>query len=943
MSSLYNQTFIEAANNIIRDAKDNKRFNSQDLIQEPDNSAAVQEELAKDHLKLDDTHHFYYIKGSNDDSELVYLSNDQIDFLDVLNTPGTDITIVDANKTSADKKYQEYCVTAWDPRLIRLDYFYSKDSSAAAVIPFASNTASSCYHDMVFSVPVGFGKGMLLQANKSQKTRNKETQIAINTAKKAAAKKAKENSSDSTSSTEDGSTKNAEDKTMQQTMDETWDTTSRPNGGIQTPQELISKMTDTAKAYLTSHGYKDANKIPFDEEDYINDPDMYGLSSLMNPYSVTRLLGGISTIAEAQMGSNKYVYASKNRMYDIRDSRRFYDVVNAEKDYISVSNPTTTNIIKWSNSDHWGRTPYSFQDFVFCKWWNKIPNNRLLTLRKYAQPTFDNLNFEGMLEDKVNTKKGKTVSSAGEKASNTKFAPIVTCIGYFGDSTPNKLSSILSFTTGTNWDELKASIYAVDGNEGTNPQQMIDDMFNGKGGFGSAQWAPANKILDFGSIATSKGLSFGKFVNLFDPGGYSATAANADKLMTAQMDPYENGPYANRIKGPLNRIDAVKKRKEGIVWTHSINLKFEYIARPIGGINTKAAMLDIMANCLEMASADAVFWGGGHKFNVHPSAYPWKGTSITNNLMKDLYKGQIFGSNGAIAHTFEGVKKFGTDSNGNFSWDTIAGSLKNLMGEALGGLSSVINTVVSSVFGKSTDIFEKIASGAGASAESVNKGKEKVKFAGNNLNEMFKSKVIKQTIYPSVSGMQALLIGIPVGNWHLTVGNPLNPIIVCGNLICKEVKIAFSDDLGPDDFPTEMSAEFTIEHGMARDKAAIESMFNRGAGKIYKLPDHIIAASDLETKVDKNTGGSAYRYPAFVGPTLYGAVVGKKLYKLDPGSKASNEGNSATTFIPKFTPEDPTYDITFVSPPNSIETRTSQLSKYYAVMSANLQARKSKS
>ena len=168
MSSLYNQTFIEAANNIIRDAKDNKRFNSQDLIQEPDNSAAVQKELAKDHLKLDDTHHFYRIKGSNDDSELVYLSNDQIDFLDVLNTPGTDITTVDANKTTADgKKYQEYCVTAWDPRLIRLDYFYSKDSSAAAVIPFASNTASSCYHDMVFSVPVGFGKGMLLQANKS--------------------------------------------------------------------------------------------------------------------------------------------------------------------------------------------------------------------------------------------------------------------------------------------------------------------------------------------------------------------------------------------------------------------------------------------------------------------------------------------------------------------------------------------------------------------------------------------------------------------------------------------------------------------------------------------------------------------------------------------------------------------------------------------------------
>jgi hypothetical protein len=42
---------------------------------------------------------------------------------------------------------------------------------------------------------------------------------------------------------------------------------------------------------------------------------------------------------------------------------------------------------------------------------------------------------------------------------------------------------------------------------------------------------------------------------------------------------------------------------------------------------------------------------------------------------------------------------------------------------------------------------------------------------------------------PSIEGMRALLTGEPVGNWHLTVGNPLNPMMVIGNLICTGMKV----------------------------------------------------------------------------------------------------------------------------------------------------------
>ena len=87
-----------------------------------------------------------------------------------------------------------------------------------------------------------------------------------------------------------------------------------------------------------------------------------------------------------------------------------------------------------------------------------------------------------------------------------------------------------------------------------------------------------------------------------------------------------------------------------------------------------------------------------------------------------------------------------------------------------------------------------------------------------------------------ITGLHSLLTGKEVGEWHLTVGNPMTPIMMIGNLICTGVTLDFNDEMGPDDFPTEIKATITLEHGMPRDRTRIESMFNRGRGRIYSLP-----------------------------------------------------------------------------------------------------------
>jgi hypothetical protein len=80
----------------------------------------------------------------------------------------------------------------------------------------------------------------------------------------------------------------------------------------------------------------------------------------------------------------------------------------------------------------------------------------------------------------------------------------------------------------------------------------------------------------------------------------------------------------------------------------------------------------------------------------------------------------------------------------------------------------------------------------------------------------------------------SFLTGAPIGEWHLTIGNPCNPIAMIGNLICDDVAIEFGEALGPDDFPTSIKATFTLKHARARERGEIESIFNRGDGRLYQ-------------------------------------------------------------------------------------------------------------
>lgn len=499
------------------------------------------------------------------------------------------------------------------------------------------------------------------------------------------------------------------------------------------------------------------------EHDSMNKDDFYkGVPSLQNYYALVRLYGS---------EGGKLLINQKNQ-------RKWYELDSTVDNQLNISStPTTTALISWGQGDPYGRTPYQFTDFVFSKYWNRIPNNRLITLRRYAAPILDNLKFPGMNANSQDT------------SPVTAFPPMATAITYFGGDSGNSLNNIIKFTTGVQWEELQGDVWSV----------TADTVADSRSGPGAI----------FGGLAT--------FSEMLNVAGGKVSIENLLNQGQLPPDPYKDGPYENRVMGPINRIDKVMKRKPGMAFEwDGLSLTFEYVARPVGGINPKAVLLDILSNFLVMGSASAQFFGGAHRFMANPAKYPFIGGQAG---IEKWYKGDFVG--------------WGVDTINQFT-----------------APGAGVGTVASSVLENFQAALAKLFSGDGfdvvGAFTSLMSGATG-KIIGSQLAKKSGGQI------PYLSGLRAILTGEPVGEWHVTIGNPLNPIAMIGNLICEGITVEFNEELGPDDFPTEMKIVVKLKHAMARDRDAIESIFNRGMGRIYSLPDSFKGSADFQSGVDKST------------------------------------------------------------------------------------------
>ena len=409
----------------------------------------------------------------------------------------------------------------------------------------------------------------------------------------------------------------------------------------------------------------------------------------------------------------------------------------------AARNLSIAKLMEYFN-ENYPRISYTAQDFLYCKYYKKIPVNHLITLRRFPTPVNDNI-FDLKLD--VAGKDPKTPRAASN-VDATQTAG-VTAVTYMGEQAGNKLDDILTMSYGLNYKEVKSE---------------MEDISSGDGGYTSQPFYSKMGGVGRATADAFKGISSRqKFA--------AQNMSTGDKLGTT---------YANFVIGPVNVIDSTQIRDRGMKFSNDLKLNFEYELKSLSYVNPKIAMIDIISNMLTMTYNNGQFFGGGQRY---------------------------YGSAGAVASQFGDINKL---KQGDFSG-------------YIGSVVTDVETGFKNVFGGGTGEFN---------LENGIEGLLKVgkTMLGNMLGGFLSDNV------GAVSGTQAskaLISAEPTGDWHVTVGNPLNPIVTMGNMYCDNSTMTLGHGLGYDDFPMEVKFEIDLKHGKPRDKGDIENMFNAGRGRIY--------------------------------------------------------------------------------------------------------------
>lgn len=427
---------------------------------------------------------------------------------------------------------------------------------------------------------------------------------------------------------------------------------------------------------------------------------------------------------------------------DNLDKEAYNAPLFAGADRIEYRNPTATKIIQTLNEkDHPGYK-YSFSDFALAKYYGKISNNFMVTLRRFPMPVEDDI---------INP---KVLGPDGKSIVDNAMPDLARAVTWMSEATGNKLNDLLKFDVSTTWKEVESAIQERSGGgEGGALGSAIGGNF-----FASAAIGAANGM-DAQGVANAKS-------------GYDAT----------------KGTYPNHIFGPINVIKKVSIRDAGLNFTGDMELTFHYSLRQLEGVSPKIAFLDMLSNMLVLTYNNGNFWGGSSRY---------------------------VGGSGKMSRPFGDFSKLKSGNFGEF--------LGSIVGDIAGAAGAMLNDVKDN----------------GLTGSKLGKN-----LIGGGLMKLFGT--------PQGSeALNAFLTGDPTGQYHVTIGNPLNPIAVIGNLYCDKADFQFGGELSYEGFPTELTVKVSLKPARPRDKADIERMFNGGKQRMYLTPENGV-------NTNNSTNTSAY-------------------------------------------------------------------------------------
>ena len=421
-----------------------------------------------------------------------------------------------------------------------------------------------------------------------------------------------------------------------------------------------------------------------------------------------------------------------------------------------------------------GVAKYRYIDFMFCRDLGKIPNNHLLTLRKFTRPVGDNIN--------TRLPKSDTPYNFNQSMDVGRL------VTWFGNG-DNKLEDIIKYNYVATFKQFDSKIQAVDSQEDEESTGIIGKM--------------VNTINPRYNQAMSQGRT-GAHNFISQLGGRYLSTSYANFARGGQYERHEIfRPYDNhKVYEPKNTIQSTHVYEGKLTFSQEFTIKFSYKLRAYDNINPRAAFLDLIGNILAVTYRSGTFWGGSRMFRGAP---PNKvGTAKVNAFLDRTF-----------------------DTLGGIGNNLLSGNLD--IGGTLGSIWGAVKQIASDAFNTAKSL---------ALGNTSTKGKSPLQVIGaivkhtglwSGVQGMIKNGLGR----PAVYALDSLLTGDNVGLWHLTIGNPRNPIMSIGNLIIDKSEITQSGPLGLDDFPTDLMVSVSLKHGRPRDSAEIQKMYTKGSGPIY--------------------------------------------------------------------------------------------------------------
>jgi len=408
-----------------------------------------------------------------------------------------------------------------------------------------------------------------------------------------------------------------------------------------------------------------------------------------------------------------------------------------------------------------------YSDFAYLKNYGVYPNNRLVVIRRFETPVGDDLfAIEGLKK------------------------PMSTIVGYVED-----IGKLIETKVSEEWENSKSSL--------TSLLNEFGDDVAATGMKSNAHGSNKDKLGDY--AAAGANILPKQFLNPF-------TQVLQRKILQGMGLISETDASVLPFADP-NIIRESKQRKipgdgdssGGLKGVFKVTLTTEYEQKFINGVDPTIVYMDIINNALQMGTSKSTFYLG------RGDGMSQKAQNIINRLSTDPI--------GELRKWAEAITKSMKDALSQLT-ETLFGTKKEDTQQDEDNEERAKRIQREKEKAERDENNQKVDQGTNLINDFTNQIK-------TGINAIIQNIILKYR--HQLLGVITNMTGAASTPWHVTIGNPLRPIFMSGDMLCEDVKIEPGNVLAFNNLPNTIKVTITLESARNLGMQEIFAKYNAGS------------------------------------------------------------------------------------------------------------------